>query len=145
MNTKDYIDLRIEQLRLKGADGASRTLGSFLSWILIAGVLILLLMVLAFGGVLLIGNALDNYALGAFIVGGGLLVILIVLWCCRKVMFRGIFVRMLSDQRSYKDLVRKEEITDIRVSDADSNAVGLYGMAVRTNRILSLIKERRKA
>ena len=83
MNTKNYVDLRIEQLKLKGSDSASKVLAAVLAWVLIIAVALLLLTVLAFAGILLLGKVLDNYALGAFIVCGALLLVLLVLWLCR--------------------------------------------------------------
>ncbi len=110
MNTRDYIDLRIEQLKLKGTDTASQALGALLAWILIIAIALMVLTVLAFGGILLLGKALGNYALGAFIVGGGLLLVLLVLWICRKNLFRGTFIRLLSDERDVRELERAQEL-----------------------------------
>jgi len=137
MNTRDYIDLRIEQLKLKGADSGSQALGAVLAWILIIAIGLLALTALAFGGILLIGKAIGNYALGAFIVAGVLLLVLVVLLLCRKSLFRGSFVRMLSDKSSYKDLVRSEEITALRLQDAESSdTLGLSSIGLRVLNIL---------
>ena len=118
MNPRDYIDLRIEQLKLKGTDTASQALGTLLAWILIIAIALMVLTVLAFGGILLLGKALGNYALGAFIVGGALLLVLIVLWLFRKNMFRGTFIRLLSDERDVRELERAQELNAVRLMDA---------------------------
>ena len=131
MNTRDYIDLRIEQLKLKGTDTASQALGTLLAWILIIAIALMVLTVLAFGGILLLGKALGNYALGAFIVGGGLLLVLLVLWICRKKMFRGTFIRLLSDERDARELERAQELNAVRLMDAESSytlGVGKFGI-----------------
>lgn len=137
MNTRDYIDLRIEQLKLKGTDTASQALGTLLAWILIIAIALMVLTVLAFGGILLLGKALGNYALGAFIVGGGLLLVLLVLWICRKKMFRGTFIRLLSDERDVRELERAQELNAVRLMDAESSdTLGLGKFSIQALRIL---------
>ena len=137
MNTRDYIDLRIEQLKLKGTDTASQALGTLLAWILIIAIALMVLTVLAFGGILLLGKALGNYALGAFIVVGGLLLVLLVLWICRKKMFRGTFIRLLSDERDVRELERAQELNAVRLMDAESSdTLGLGKFGIQALRIL---------
>lgn len=137
MNTRDYIDLRIEQLKLKGTDTASQALGTLLAWILIIAIALMVLTALAFGGILLLGKALGNYALGAFIVGGGLLLVLLVLWICRKKMFRGTFIRLLSDERDVRELERAQELNAVRLMDAESSdTLGLGKIGIQALRIL---------
>ena len=144
MNTRDYIDLRIEQLKLKGTDTASQALGTLLAWILIIAIALMVLTVLAFGGILLLGKALDNYALGAFIVGGGLLLVLLVLWICRKKMFRGTFIRLLSDERDVRELERAQELNAVRLHDAESSDwSGAGSLGLRALRILLRLAARR--
>lgn len=137
MNTRDYIDLRIEQLKLKGTDTASQALGTLLAWILIIAIALMVLTVLAFGGILLLGKALGNYALGAFIVGGGLLLVLLVLWICRKNLFRGTFIRLLSDERDVRELERAQELNAVRLHDAESSdTLGLGKFGIQALRVL---------
>lgn len=137
MNTRDYIDLRIEQLKLKGTDTASQALGTLLAWILIIAIALMVLTVLAFGGILLLGKVLGNYALGAFIVGGGLLLVLLVLWICRKKMFRGTFIRLLSEERDVRELERAQELNAVRLMDAESSdTLGLGKFGIQALRIL---------
>ena len=144
MNTRDYIDLRIEQFKLKGTDTASQALGALLAWILIIAIALMVLTVLAFGGILLLGKALGNYALGAFIVGGGLLLVLLVLWICRKNLFRGTFIRLLSDERDVRELERAQELNAVRLMDADSSdTLGLGNLGLRALRILLRLAARR--
>ena len=144
MNPRDYIDLRIEQLKLKGTDTASQALGTLLAWILIIAIALMVLTVLAFGGILLLGKALDNYALGAFIVGGALLLVLIVLWLFRKNMFRGTFIRLLSDERDVRELERAKELNAVRLMDANSSdTLGLGNLGLRALRILLRLAARK--
>lgn len=144
MDTKDYIDLRLEQLKLKSADTASQALGGTLAWFLILGVAILALAALAFGGVLLIGEALGNYALGALIVAGGLLLIAVILFALRKVLFRGTFIKMLSGKGGHRELERAEEMNAVRLEAAESSlSAGIGSLGLRFLRILIRFAARR--
>ena len=143
MNTKSYVDLRIEQLKLKGSDSASKVLAAVLAWVLIIAVALLLLTVLAFAGILLLGKVLDNYALGAFIVCVALLVVLLVLWLCRKRMFRDELAHNLSGKKNYEDLVRSEELVEARLQDNSTDYLGWSSVGLRAVRILLRILARK--
>ena len=125
MNTKEYIDLRFEQLKLKGTGFASDALGSVLAWILIIAVAVMLLTVLAFGGILLLGKALGNYALGALIVAGALLLVL------------GSFIRLLSGRKDRRDLAMAEEVNAVQLKAAESSDwSGIGSLGLRALHIL---------
>lgn len=143
MNTKDYVDLRIEQLKLKGSDSASKALGAVLSWILIIVVALLFLTVLVLAGTLFLGKWLDNYALGALIVCGALLLILLILFLCRKKMFRDEFAHNLSGKKDYEDLVRSEELLDVRLQDNSTDYLGWSSVGLRAVRLLLRILARK--
>ncbi len=143
MNTKDYVDLRIEQLKLKGSDSASKALGAVLSWILIIAVALLFLTVLVLAGTLFLGKWLDNYALGALIVCGALLLILLILFLCRKKMFRDEFAHNLSGKKDYEDLVRSEELLDVRLQDNSTDYLGWGSVGLRAVRLLLRILARK--
>ena len=144
MNTKSYVDLRIEQLKLKGSDSASKVLAAVLAWVLIIAVALLLLTVLIFACILLLGKVLDNYALGAFIVCGALLLVLIVLWLCRKRMFRDELAHNLSGKKDYEDLVRSEELVEARLEDnSPSDLLGWSSVGLRAVRILLRVLSRK--
>lgn len=137
MNIREYIDLKFEQYKLKVADTGSQAFASAIAWMLIIAIGLLALTVLAFGAVLLLGKVLDNYALGAFIVGGVLLLAAVVLYVCRKSLFRGGFVRMLSGKPNYRELVRSEELNAVRLHDAESSETSGFGnFGIRALRIL---------
>ena len=143
MNTKDYVDLRIEQLKLKGSDSASKALGAVLAWILIIAVALLFLTVLVLAGTLFLGKWLDNYALGALIVCGALLLILLILFLCRKKMFRDELAHNLSGKKDYKDLVRSEELLDVRLQDNSTDYLGWSSVGLRAVRLLLRILARK--
>ena len=99
--------------------------------------------VLAFAGILLLGKVLDNYALGAFIVCGALLLVLIVLWLCRKRMFRDELAHNLSGKKNYEDLVRSEELVEARLEDNSTDYLGWSSVGLRAVRILLRVLSRR--
>ena len=143
MNTKNYVDLRIEQLKLKGSDSASKILAAVLAWVLIIAVALLLLTVLVFACILLLGKVLDNYALGAFIVCGALLLVLLVLWLCRKKMFRDELAHNLSGKKNYEDLVRSEELVEARLEDNGTDYLGWGNVGLRAVHILMRLLSRK--
>lgn len=93
-SAREYIDLRIDELKLKTAKGLSVTLHRLLLTVLFLSLGGLVLTTAAFGCILLIGKLMDNYALGAFIVAAFFLVLLIVLVLLRKKLFINGMVKM---------------------------------------------------
>lgn len=65
-----YIDLKVDELKLRTAKGLSVTLNRLIISILFLTLGSIVLMALAFGGVLLLGDIIGSYAAGAFIVAG---------------------------------------------------------------------------
>lgn len=97
-DTAEYLDLKIDDIKLRAAKALSITLNRLILTVLFLSIGSIILASLAFGGVLLIGNLIGNYAAGAFIVAGFFLVVLIVLFLLRKKLFLGglvqLFVRL---------------------------------------------------
>lgn len=90
----EYIDLKIEELKLKTAKGLSVTLHRILLAVLFLSLGGIVLTTAAFGCILLIGQLMHNYALGAFLVSAFFLVLLIVLVLLRKKLFINGLVKM---------------------------------------------------
>lgn len=90
----EYIDLKIDDVKLRTAKALSITLNRLILSVLFLSLGSIILTSLAFGGVLLIGKLLGNYAAGAFIVAGFFLIVLIILVLLRKKLFLGGLVRM---------------------------------------------------
>ncbi|MGN1211056.1 MAG: hypothetical protein ACI4TM_05175, partial [Candidatus Cryptobacteroides sp.] len=90
----EYIDLKIDDVKLRTAKALSITLNRLILSVLFLSLGSIILAALAFGGVLLIGKLLGNYAAGAFIVAGFFLIVLIILVLLRKKLFLGGLVRM---------------------------------------------------
>ena len=88
----EYIDLRINDLKLRTAKGLSMTLSKLLYMLLILFVVSIILTSIAIGGVMWIGELVGSYAGGAAIVAVFFLLILGALILLRKNLFRDTFV-----------------------------------------------------
>ena len=91
---KEYIDLRVDEVKLKTAKGLSVSIGRILSYIVLLSVAANLLLVLSFAAVLFIGDTLKSYGLAALIVSAALAILLAVLFLLRNKLFRGGFVKL---------------------------------------------------
>lgn len=91
---KEYLDLQVDDIKLRTARGLSVTLSKLLSLLVLIGVGAVLLLVLSFGLMLLLGEALGSYAGAALIVAGVLAVALVVLILLRNRLFQGSFVSL---------------------------------------------------
>lgn len=92
-NTADYVEARIDDLKLRTAKGLSLTLGKLLYMLLVLFIVSVILTALAIGGVMWIGE-LGSYAAGAGIVAAVFALILAVVILLRKRLFRNTFVPM---------------------------------------------------
>ena len=90
----EYIDLKVDEVKLRTAKGLSITLNQILLATLFLSLGSIVLMAAAFGGVLLLGDLVGSYAAGAFIVAGVFLLIMGILFQLRKKLFLNGFVRM---------------------------------------------------
>lgn len=88
----EYIDLRIDELKLGTARGLSLTLSKLLYMLLVLFVVSIILTSIAIGGVMWIGELVGSYAGGAGIVAAFFLLVLGVLVLLRKRLFRDTFV-----------------------------------------------------
>lgn len=93
-SASEYIDLKIDDLKLRTAKGLSLTLNRILLAILFLSLGSIVLTATAFGGVLLIGDLIGSYAAGAFIVAGFFLLLTVILFAVRKKLFLNGFVQM---------------------------------------------------
>lgn len=89
-----YIDLKVDELKLRTAKGLSVTLNRLIISILFLTLGSIVLMALAFGGVLLLGDIIDSYAAGAFIVAGFFLLLMVLLYFVRNKLFLNGFVKL---------------------------------------------------
>ena len=95
--TTEYIDLRVDELKLKTAKGLSLTLSKLLYMLLVLFVVSIIMISIAVGGVMWIGELVGSYAGGAAIVAAFFLLVLGVLVLLRKRLFRDTFVPLFID------------------------------------------------
>ncbi len=105
-----YIDLKVDEVKVRMAKGLSIALNRLLVAILLLTLCSIVLMSAAFGGVLLLGDLIGSYAAGAFIVAAIFLVLLIVLFLLRDKLFLNglvrMFVRLFFEEEGGEDEVR---------------------------------------
>jgi len=99
----EYMDLRMDDLKLRTAKGLSVAIQKVLVAVLFITVAGIVLTTAAFGLILLIGKLVGDYAAGAFIVSGFFLLVFIVLYLLRKKLFIGglveMFVRLFFEEK----------------------------------------------
>ena len=95
--TTEYIDLRVDELKLKTAKGLSLTLSKLLYMLLVLFVVSIIMISITVGGVMWIGELVGSYAGGAAIVAAFFLLVLGVLVLLRKRLFRNTFVPLFID------------------------------------------------
>lgn len=93
-SAREYVDLRVDDLKLRTAKGLSISLNHLLSMILVLFCAMIVLLSLAFGCILLLGQLIGSYALGAFIVAALFAVLTWVLFRMRGKLFLDGFIKM---------------------------------------------------
>lgn len=91
---RNYLDLRLNELKLKTIDGLSIGVSRVLSMMLVVMLGAIALAAFAFGAVLLLGDLIGSWAGAAFIVGGIFLIVLSLLLIYWKRLFVNIFVKL---------------------------------------------------
>ena len=91
---KDYVDLRIDELKLRATKGFSLALGRVAAALLLVGVLIIVLGLLSVVLIQWIGELTGSLAVASSIVCVLFLIVLIVLFSLRKRLFRDSFVKL---------------------------------------------------
>ena len=91
---KDYVDLRIDELKLRATKGFSLALGRVAAALLLVSVLIIALGLLSVVLIQWIGELTGSLAVASSIVCVLFLIVLIVLFSLRKRLFRDTFVKL---------------------------------------------------
>jgi hypothetical protein len=91
---KDYVDLRIDELKLSATKGFSLALGRIFAGLLIGGVTIIVLGLLCVVLIHWIAELTGSLAVASSIVCGVFLIALVVLISLRKRLFRDSFVKL---------------------------------------------------
>ena len=90
----EYIDLKVDEVKLRTAKGLSITLNQILLATLFLSLGSIVLMAAAFGSVLSLGDLVGRYAAGAFFVAGVFLPFMGILFLLRKLLILNRFVLM---------------------------------------------------
>lgn len=94
---REYMDLRLDDIKLKAVDGLSVGVSRVLSLTVVLMLGAIVLAAFAFGTVLLLGDLIGSWAAAAFIIGGIFLVALVVVLLIWKNLFVNIFVKLFID------------------------------------------------
>lgn len=92
--TAEYVDMKIDDLKLRTVKGLSVTLNRILLATMFLTLGSIALMAAAFGLVLLVGALIGSYWGGAFIVSAFFLLLMLVLFLLRRKLFLNGLVRM---------------------------------------------------
>ena len=91
---RKYLDIRLEELKLRTVDGLSVGMSRVLSMMVVLMLGAIVLAAFAFGTVLLLGDLIGSWAAAAFIIGGVFLIVLGVLLLFWRSLFVDIFVKL---------------------------------------------------
>ena len=91
---KDYVDLKVDELKLQATKGFSLVMGRIATALLLVGLLIIVLGLLSVVLIHWLGELTGSLAIASSIVCGVFLVIFIVLYSQRKRLFRDTFVKL---------------------------------------------------
>lgn len=94
-SAKEYLDLRLDDLKLRTVKGLSITLNRLLSLILVLFSVSIVMLAVAIGLIFLIGDAIGSMAGGAFVVAGLFALLAVALYFFRDKLFTDSMVRML--------------------------------------------------
>lgn len=94
---REYMDLRLDDLKLKAVDGLSVGVSRVLSLMVVLMLGAIVLAAFAFGTVLLLGDLIGSWAAAAFIIGGVFLIALVAVLLVWKKLFVDIFVKLFID------------------------------------------------
>ena len=91
---RKYLDIRLEELKLRTVDGLSVGVSRVLSMMVVLMLGAIVFAAFAFGTVLLLGDLIGSWAAAAFIIGGVFLIVLGVLLLFWRSLFVDIFVKL---------------------------------------------------
>ena len=93
-DVRKYLDLKVDELKLKTIGGLSVGVGRILSLMTVLMLAAIVLAAFAFGTVLLLGEAIGSWAAASFIIGGVVLLLLLGVVLVWKKLFVNVFVKL---------------------------------------------------
>jgi len=81
---RDYIETRIDIVKLEAVDTGASAASSMVSWAVISILSLITLVLITIGGAIGIGYYMDNFAAGFFIVAGFYLLVALVIYFNRN-------------------------------------------------------------
>lgn len=94
-DVKKYVDLRLDEMRLRAVRGLSQALGQVCAMLIIAGVVVIILLLLSYA-LLQWLNVLLGAPWGTFIACGVFILLLVFLVAFKGKMFRDSFVKLFA-------------------------------------------------
>ena len=93
--TTDYLEKRIELVKLQAVHKAADVASTFLSRVIIATIVLLMVLVLNTGVAIWLGELLGEMYYGFFVLAGFYLLLAIVLYACRRTWLKRPFSDMI--------------------------------------------------
>ena len=149
---RGYVDARMDGVKfqlVKGLASVVSSIASFLLLFILGGTL---LTALSFALVLWLGEVLHSYAIAAFIVSGGLAVLLLLAILLRKVLFRNTFISAFSEIflpgtriKDRRDLEMAELKNDVRIQKEEAELIrSFFDPASLLNLVIGLFSGKKK-
>lgn len=132
-----YAGAQLDNLKLRSVRALSNGTGTIF-WVAVVLILVsILLLTLSFALVMWLGEKLGSYALGGFIVAGGILVLLVLVLLLRKALFKGTFLSTFSKAffpngdkiRNENDLEKAMLRNELNISKQETLMARSYGDA----------------
>ncbi|HMT27852.1 MAG TPA: phage holin family protein [Bacteroidia bacterium] len=83
-NIREYIETRIDILKLDAADTTASAASTMVSWVAVLIVALLVLLLITLGGAIAIGTLIQNMAGGFFIMAGAYCLIILIIYFNRE-------------------------------------------------------------
>ena len=94
-NIREYVETRIDLIKLETADSGASAVSSMMSWLVIGLIGFLVVLMATIGAAIGIGYMVENFALGFFIVTGFYLLVGLVLYANRNNWLRKPFINII--------------------------------------------------
>lgn len=114
---KDYGEAKLDTVKLQAAKGVSQGVAALTCFLVLLIIGSALMLVLSFGLIMLLGEAIGSYSNAAFIVAGGLLLLFLLLLLTRKWLFRNSFISTFVNAFTATDSEEEGKAVTIRTRE----------------------------